>query len=149
MTFTALEQALLSNTNVLGYIRAKNTERDAQAVAEGWEFWTNMAEGLADEFANVYELELCMARDAYYEWHKDVWGTKRMPAEEMTLEEVWAENARMAQDAKEQWEAEQEWQAEQEKLERDEIALGLVEPTEEVELEEWEVYEAKAEAAGY
>ena len=149
MTFTALEQGLLSNTNVLGYIRARNAERNAQAVAEGWEFWTNMAEDLAERYANVYELELCMAQSEYCEWHKDVWGCKRMPSQDMTLEEVWAENARMAQTAKEQWEAEQEWRAEQEKIERDEIALGVTEPTEDVELEEWEIYEAKAEAAGY
>jgi len=149
MTLTTLELNLLNNTNVLGYIRAKNAERNAQAVAEGWEFWTNMSEDLAGEYANVYELELRSARDAYYEWHKDVWGCKRMPAEDMTLEEVWAANARMAQDAEEQWKAEQEWEAEQEKLEREEIALGVVEPTEDVELEEWEIYEAKAEAAGY
>ena len=149
MTLTTRELSLLSNTDVLGYIQAKNVERNAQAVAEGWEFWTLMAESLADEYSNVYELELRSARDAYCEWHKDVWGCKRMPHENMTLEEVWAANARMAQTAKEQWEAEQEWQAEQEKLERDEIALGVVEPTEEVELEEWEIYEAKAEAAGY
>jgi len=149
MTLTTRELNLLSNTDVLGYIQAQNAERNAQAVAEGWEFWTNMSEDLAGEYANVYELELRSARDAYYEWHKDVWGCKRMPAEDMTLEEVWAANARMAQDAEEQWKAEQEWRAEQEKLERDEITLGVVEPTEDVELEEWEIYEAKAEAAGY
>jgi len=32
---------------------------------------------------------------------------------------------------------------------REEIALGVVPPTPEVELEQWEVYEAKAEEAGY
>ena len=152
MTFTTFELNLLNNTNVLGYIRAKNIERDAQAVAEGWEFWTNMSEDLAEEFASVYELELCFARDAYYEWHKDVWGCKRMPAEGMTLEEVWAENARMAQTAKEQWDAEQEWLAEQKQMERDQIALGLTDSMscgEEVELEEWEVFETRAEAMGY
>ncbi len=118
-------------------------------MAEGWEFWTNTAEDLAEEFANVYELELRFARDAYYEWHKDVWGCKRMPAEGMTLEEVWAENSRMAQTANEQWEAEKQWEAEQALLAREDIALGLVEAPEEVELEQWEIYEAKAEAVGY
>ena len=113
MTLSARELSLLSNTDVLGYIQAQNAARDAQAKAEGWEFWTNMAEDLAKEFANAYELELCMARDEYCEWHKDVWGCKRMPHEDMTLEEVWAANARVAQEAKEQWEAEQAWVAEQ------------------------------------
>lgn len=148
MTLTTFELGLLGNTNVLGYIRAKNTERNAQAVAEGWDFWTNMSEDLAGEYANVYELELRSARDEYCEWHKDVWGCKRMPHEDMTLEEVWAENARMAQAAKEQWEAEQAYMAELERQDREEVALGL-RPNGGYELEQWEVYEAKAEAEGY
>ena len=55
----------------------------------------------------------------------------------------------MAEWAAEEWKAEQEWRAEQEKLDREEIALGVREPAEDTELEEWEIYEAKAEAAGY
>ena len=149
MTLTTRELGLLGNTDVLGYIRAQNAARDAQAVAEGWDFWTNMSEDLAGEYANVYELELCSARDAYCEWHKDVWGTKRMPSKDMTLAEVEAENVRMAQTANEQWEAEKQWEAEQALLAREEIALGLAEAPEEVELEDWEIYEAKAEAMGF
>jgi hypothetical protein len=34
-------------------------------------------------------------------------------------------------------------------MERDDISLGLVDVTDETELEEWEVYEARAEAMGY
>ena len=148
MTLTAQELALLANTDVLGYIQAKNAERNAQAVAEGWDFWTNMSEDLAEEHANVSELELCSARDAYCEWHKDVWGCKRMPREDMTLEEVWAENVRMAQAAKEQWEAEAAEIAELERQDREEVALGL-RPNGGYELEQWEIYEAKAEEYGY
>ena len=33
MTLTARELGLLGNTDVLGYIQAKNAERNAQAVA--------------------------------------------------------------------------------------------------------------------
>ena len=40
---------------------AQNAARDAQAKAEGWEFWTNMAEDIASDYANVYELELSFA----------------------------------------------------------------------------------------
>ncbi len=148
MTLTTRELGLLGNTDVLGYIRAQNAARDAQAVAEGWQFWTNMSEDLAEEYANVYELELRSARDAYCEWHKDVWGCKRMPHEDMTLEEVWAANVRMAQEAKEQWEAEAAWLAEQERQDREEVALGIRENAG-YELEEWEVYEAAAEELGY
>ena len=148
MTLTARELDLLGNTDVLGYIQAKNAARNAQAEAEGWLFWTNMAEDVAKEYANVYELELRTARDAYCEWHKDVWGCKLMPFDDMTLEEVWAANARMAQTAKEQWAAEKAWLAEQERLDREEVALGL-RPNAGYELEEWEVYEAAAEELGY
>ncbi len=150
MTFTTLELNLLSNTNVLGYIRAKNAERNAQAKAEGWEFWTLMAESLADEHSNVYELEHRLAWGTYSDVYKEAyfmrphidlsgWTLSKIEAK---IEEICESEARAA-------ELEAEWLAEQEKLDREEIALGLAEPTEEVELEEWEIYEAKAEAAGY
>lgn len=54
-----------------------------------------------------------------------------------------------AEVARQQWAAEREYLDMLERMDREEIALGLVEPTPEVELEEWEVYEAKAEAEGY
>ena len=149
MTLSARELSLLSNTDVLGYIQAQNAARDAQAKAEGWEFWTNMAEELASEFANVYELELSFARGTYADFHKDWCGRKGYVSDELSLEQVEAEVARMAGWAEEEWKAEQEWRAEQERMDREEIALGLAEPTPGVELEEWEVYEAKAEVEGY
>ncbi len=148
MTLTTRELGLLGNTDVLGYIQAQNVKRNAQAVAESWDFWTNMSEDLAEEYANVYELELSSARDEYCEWHKDVWGCKRMPHGDMTLEEVWAANVRMAQTAKEQWEAEAAEIAELERQDRDEVALGL-RPNGGYKLEQWEIYEAMAEAEGY
>ena len=149
MTLTDREAGLLSNTDVLGYIQAQNTKRNAQAKAEGWEFWTLMSESLADEYTNVYELELCFARSAYSDSHKDWAGCRGYVSEELTLEQVEAEVAKLCEWAAEEWKAEQEWRAAQEKLEREEIALGVVPPTPEVELEQWEVYEAKAEEAGY
>ena len=54
MTLTHTELEYLANTDVLGYIQAQNAKRNAQAVAEGWDFWTNMSEDLAEEYANVY-----------------------------------------------------------------------------------------------
>ena len=155
MTLSSHELGLLSNTDVLGYIRAKNAERNAQAKAEGWTFWTNMAEEIASDFANVYELELSFARGTYADVHKDAWGFKGYVSDELTLEQVEAEVAKMAAEAEAAWitdqeyKAEQEWRAEQDRIDREEIAMGLAEPTPEVELEEWEVYEAKAEEAGY
>ena len=149
MTLSARELALLANTDVLGYIQARNAERNAQALAEGWEFWTLMSEELASEFSNVYELELMFARGAYTDAYKDWCGCKGYVSDELTLEQVEAEADRVAEWAAEEWKAEQEWRKEEDRRAREEIALGVVPPTPEVELEQWEVYEAKAEAAGY
>jgi len=152
MTLSARELALLANTDVLGYIQTQNAARDAQAKAEGWSFWTNMAEAIASDYANVYELELSFARGTYADVHKDAWGFKGYVSDELTLEQVEEEIEKMSAMAAEEYKAEQEWLAEQKQMERDQIALGLTDTMacgEDVELETWEVYEAKAEAAGY
>lgn len=148
MALTAHELSLLSNTDVLGHIQAKNAERNAQAKAEGWDFWTLVSEEIASDYTNVYEMELCFARSEYAEWHKDLYYSKRGPCESMTLEEVRAACVRMARDAKEQWEAEALEMELVEKRDREEVALGL-RPNGGYELEEWEVYEAAAEELGY
>ena len=149
MTLSSRELGLLSNTDVLGYIQAQNAARDAQAKAEGWTFWTNMAEEIASDYANVYELELSFARGTYADVHKDAWGFKGYVSDELTLEQVEAEVSKLSEWAAEEYKAEQEWLAEQDRLAREEIAMGLAEPTPETKLELWEVYEAKAEAEGY
>ena len=152
MTLSTREAGLLSNTDVLGYIQAQNAARDAQAKAEGWTFWTNMAEEIASDYANVYELELSFARGTYADVHKDAWGFKGYVSDELTLEQVEAEIEELSEMAAEEYRAEQEWLAEQKQMERDQIALGLTDTMscgEEVVLEEWEIYEAKAEEAGY
>ena len=148
MTLSNRELGLLSNTDVLGYIQAQNAARNAQAKAEGWEFWTLMAEEIASEFANAYELELSFARGAYADAYKDWSGIKSYVSDELTLEQVEAEVDQLSKWANEEYEAEQAWLAEQDRLVREEIAMGLAEPTPETELEAWEVWEAKAEEVG-
>lgn len=139
MNLSARELSLLSNTDVLGYIQAQNAKRDAQAKAEGWEFWTNMAEDIASDYANVYELELDSARGTYADAYKDWCGIKGRVSEQLTLEQVEAEIAEIS-----------EWAAEEAKADAEWIMTGVWdEPTPELELEEWEVYEAKAEEVGY
>ena len=148
MTLSSRELGLLSNTDVLGYIQAQNAARDAQAKADGWEFWTNMAEEIASEFANAYELELSFARGAYADSYKDWCGIKGYVSDHLTLEQVEAEVAQLSTWANEEYEAEQAWLAEQDRLDREEIAMGLAEPTPETELEAWEIWEARAEEVG-
>jgi len=152
MNLTSHENSLLSNTDVLGYIQAKNAERNAQAVAEGWEFWTLMAESLADEHTNVYDLELRFARGTYSDVHKEWCGCRPSINRALTLSQMEAEIELLSVMAEESVKAEQEWLAEQKQMERDAIMLGLSEDMscgEEIELEEWEIYEAKAEEVGY
>ena len=148
MTLSNRELGLLSNTDVLGYIQARNAEINAQAKAEGWEFWTLMAESLADEHANAYELELRFARSTYSDVYKDWAGIRPSIPQGLTLVELEAEIDSLAKLANDAYQAEQEWLAEQDRLDREEIAMGLAEPTPETELEAWEVWEAKAEEVG-
>ena len=148
MTLSNRELGLLSNTDVLGYIQARNAEINAQAKAEGWEFWTLMAESLADEHANAYELELRFARSTYSDVYKDWAGIRPSIPQGLTLVELEAEIDSLAKLANDAYQAEREWLAEQDRLAREEIALGLAEPTPETELEAWEIWEARAEEMG-
>ena len=148
MTLSARELSLLSNTDVLGYIQARNAEINAQAKAEGWQFWTLIAESLADEHANAYDLELRFARSTYSDVYKDWAGIRPSIPQGLTLVELEAEIDSLAKLANDAYQAEQEWLAEQDRLDREEIAMGLAEPTPETELEAWEVWEAKAEEVG-
>ena len=148
MTLSNRELGLLSNTDVLGYIQARNAEINAQAKAEGWQFWTLIAESLADEHANAYDLELRFARSTYSDVYKDWAGIRPSIPQGLTLVELEAEIDSLAKLANDAYQAEQEWLAEQDRLDREEIALGLAEPTPETELEAWEIWEARAEEVG-
>ena len=150
MTLSPRELSLLSNTDVLGYIRQHNAERNAQGKAEGWDAWSTMPESLADEHANVYELELMYARGTYSDVYKSArYGRPRFDYSGYTLAELEAEIEDLQAEAEANWKQEEAWRAEEEMLVREAIALGTEEPTEETELEEWEVWEAKAERAGF
>jgi len=148
MNFTAREHSLLSNTDVLGYIQAANALRNAQALLEGWQFWTLMAEELAEEVANVYELELRFARGTYSDVYKEWCGCRPSINRELTLVELEAEISWMSRSIEQNIIDEQRWQEEQDKLDREDIAMGVTPPTPETVLEAWEIWEAKAEEVG-
>ena len=149
MTLSPRELGLLSNTDVLGYIQAENAKRDAQAKAEGWEFWTLMAESLADEHANVYELEHRFACGTYSDVYKEWCGIRPRIDRSWTLAQFEAEIEWLSRSIEESIIDDQRWREEQDRQDREDIALGLAKPTEVTELEAWEIYEAKAEEAGY
>jgi hypothetical protein len=128
MILTARELSLLSNTDVLGYIRAQNAARNAQAVAEGWQFWMLMAEELAEEHTNVYELELRFARGTYSDVYKEWCGCRPSINRELTLAQLEVEIGRMSDMAAAAYKEELEWQAEQDRKDREDIALGVTPP---------------------
>ena len=137
MTLASHELQLLSNTDVLGYIQAKNVERNAQAKAEGWTFWTLMAEGIATEFANAYQLEHSFACGAYSDVHKEWCGVRpHSNYSRMTLAELEGEISWMSRSIEES-------RMDEEIIEEEKIQDEMD------ALEEWEAYEDKAEAAGY
>ena len=150
MTLTTDHNSLLFNTDVLGYIQARNAERNAQAKAEGWTFWTLMAESLADEYENVYELELMFAQGTYSDVHKEWCGVRpHSRFSRMTLVELEGEIAWMSRSIEESIRLEGEEVKEMDRIEREEVALGMKCPASDMKLEQWEIYEAKAESAGY
>jgi hypothetical protein len=150
MTLTPRENSLFSNTDVLGYIRAKNAERNAQAKLEGWQFWTLMAEGLADEVDNVYELELSLTWGVYSDVHKEWSGVRpHSNCTHMSLVELEGEIAWMSRSIEASIKCEEEEAKEMDLMEREEVALGMKRPTSDMKLEQWEIYEAKAEEAGH
>ena len=117
MTYTAREKTLLANTDVLGYIQFMNAQRDAQAKAEGWDFWTTMPESadFVAEHANVYELEHMYAVGTFSEMYKEAWGVRpRWDFGKLTLAELEAEIADLCEAADREYQR----QIEEEKAER-------------------------------
>ena len=70
------ETDMVADTDVLGHIRRVNDKRNAQAKEEGWEWWTCLAESLADVYSNVYQLEYALAQSTYSDVHKEVYGCR-------------------------------------------------------------------------
>ena len=148
MTLTDRELSLKSNTDVLDYIQAANERVNTQAVAEGWSFWTLMAEELAEEVANVYELELRFARGTYSDVYKEWCGCRPSINLELTLSKLEEEISWMSRSIDESIKQDREWEAEMDRQHREDIAMGVTPPTPETVLEAWEIWEARAEEVG-
>ncbi len=112
---TPREQALLANTDVAGYIRAKTEARNAQAQAEGWTFWSNPCPSLADDFANVYEYEHSFACSDFSDFYKELNGIRPrwVRTSQMTLAQVEALLDGLSAEADTKAESEKEWRAEE------------------------------------
>ena len=108
---TPREHALLANTDVAGYIRAKTEARNAQALAEGWTFWSNPCPSLADEFANVYEYEHSFACSDYSDYYKELHGIRPrwVRTRQMTLAQVEDLLEQLSLEAELAAESEKEW----------------------------------------
>ena len=149
VNLTPRELELMADTDVLGYVRKQNEMRNAQAAAEGWEFWTTMPESedfLAD-FKNVYELEHMYACGTYSDIWKQVYcGRPRHAYGHLTLAELEAEISNLTDEANAAYEAEQKL------MKQLGSPFGLPEdspPVMELEKEQWEMYEDIAEREGY
>ena len=112
---TPREHALLANTDVAGYIRAKTEARNAQAQAEGWTFWSNPCPSLADEFANVYEYEHSFACSDFSDFYKELNGIRPrwVRTSQMTLAQVEVLLDGLSAEADAKAESEKEWRAEE------------------------------------
>jgi hypothetical protein len=90
MNHSDRELAFIANTDVLGFIQARNVELKAQAEAEGWQLLMMPCESLADEYANVYAYLHCGAASEYSDWYKELNGIRPrwVRTSEMRLEEI-------------------------------------------------------------
>jgi hypothetical protein len=143
MTFTPREYDLISTEDVLGYVLVQNAARNAQAKAEGWQFWTTMPVNLdfVAKFKNAYELEHSYARGTYSDVYKEAYFSRpHIDLSGWTLSEIEARIEQICESEAQAAELETEWE---------EVALGMKRPASGMKLEEWEIYEAKAEAEGY
>lgn len=151
MTLTPREHDLISTEDVLGYILVQNATRNTQAIAEGWEFWTTIPVkfDFVAEFKNAYELELMYARGTYSDVYKEWCGCRPYINVKLTLAELEEEIELMSEMVAASYHAELKEQAEMDRMAREEVALGMKRPASDMKLEQWEIYETKAEAAGY
>ena len=81
-------QELRATTDVAAHIAQRNAETNAQAVAEGWSFWTTIPTDAAfvGRFATAYDLELFYAQAAWFEFYRDVRGHKPWGGAPATLD---------------------------------------------------------------
>jgi hypothetical protein len=151
MTFTPHEYDLISTEDVLGYILVQNAARNAQAKAEGWEFWTTMPVNLdfVAEFKNAYELELMFAKGTYSDAYKEWCGCRPSAVKGYTLSQLEEQIENLSKLVEAECKAISKEVEELDRMEREEIALGMKRPASNMKLEKWEIYEAKAEVEGY
>ena len=89
--------------------------------------------------------------DLIWDLHKDARGHKprHFNWDAFSVAELEAFANRLGQEIKDLIVFEREQRIEEDRRWREEIALGVVAPTPDVKLEPWEVWEARAESAGF
>lgn len=151
-----MTEATLAAMCPVAYAKASNAEINARALAEGWSFWTLAPEDAAfykeSGFSTALDYERATLIGSISDAYREVYCSKPRGCydwDSMSLDDLRAEVERLWEIAAEEAAAEEAAFLEEEAARREDVALGVVEADETVELEEWEVYEAKAEAAGY
>ena len=101
------ERALLSNTDVLGYIQKENEETNIRAKAEGWTFWMTTAESIAADYNNVYDYLRDMQWSTFSDMYKEINNIRpRWDFSGWTLEDFERENEKLAEQAR--WDLDRE-----------------------------------------
>ena len=95
-------------------------------------------------------LELSLTWGVYSDVHKEWSGVRpHSNCTRMSLVELEGEIAWMSRSIEASIKCEEEEVKEMDRMEREEVALGMKQPASDMKLEQWEVYETKAEEAGY
>ena len=101
-TLSPRELALQADTDVLGCIQRENAVRDAQAEAEGWEFWTLVDESVAEDYDNVYDYLREGEWNSYSDTYKEIYHSRpRWDFSQWTLEDFERENEALYRAAEE------------------------------------------------
>lgn len=122
-TLSARELSLRADTDVLGWIRRENAQRQAAMDANPVLFCMMMAESVADAWDNLYEYKRDMAWDTYSDVYKELYNFRpRHDFSQWTLEdferanwELFEEAERTYEARKAEWESEKVYWAEEEK----------------------------------
>ncbi len=151
-----MTEAALAALCPVAHAKACNAEINARALAEGWEFWTLAPEDAAfyveGGYATALDYERAILIGSISDAYKEVYCTRpsgRYDWDAMSLDDLRTEVESLWETAAKEAEAEEAALLEEAATYRDDVALGVTEADETIELEDWEIYEAKAEAAGY
>jgi hypothetical protein len=146
MALTAREMEMVQDTNVVAHIERQAEAIRAQAKAEGWSFFGVPSTHVAENYANVYEYERCMALGQFSDLHKEVYGFRprgktpefiTLSDVDVLINETLEQQDKMDRRHEDDHQVLEAWNAKQLNLAVDQLD------------ENWDKYDALAEKLGY